>query len=87
MDVLKAALSADTSIVSYWVFLKHSVSGTRLLSSRTCHAAPGRPGLSPSREAPVKPGKKNIFELHAASTICMLLYFLMSYLGRTQIVI
>ncbi|XP_036109240.1 myosin-IIIb [Molossus molossus] len=38
---------------------KHSVSGTDLLSSQTCHAAPGHPGLSPSRGAPAKPGSEN----------------------------
>ncbi|XP_074193924.1 myosin-IIIb [Rhinolophus sinicus] len=40
---------------------KHSVPGTDLLSSRTCQAAPGRPGLSPSRAAPGKPGSENGF--------------------------
>uniref|UniRef100_A0A673U853 non-specific serine/threonine protein kinase n=1 Tax=Suricata suricatta TaxID=37032 RepID=A0A673U853_SURSU len=38
---------------------KHFVSGTDLLSSQTCHAAPGRPGLSPSRGAPAKPVSEN----------------------------
>ncbi|XP_066201675.1 myosin-IIIb isoform X3 [Saccopteryx leptura] len=38
---------------------KHSVSGTDLLSSRTHHAAPGRPGLSPLRGAPAKPDSEN----------------------------
>nr|XP_008536443.1 PREDICTED: myosin-IIIb [Equus przewalskii] len=38
---------------------KHSVSGTDSLSSRTCHAAPDHPGLSPSRGAPAKPGSEN----------------------------
>ncbi|XP_043429303.1 myosin-IIIb [Prionailurus bengalensis] len=38
---------------------KHSVSGTDLLSSRTCHAASGRPALSPSRGAPAKPVSEN----------------------------
>ncbi|XP_045874168.1 myosin-IIIb [Meles meles] len=33
---------------------KHSVSGTDLLSSRTCHADPGCPGPSPSKGAPAK---------------------------------
>ncbi|XP_059024856.1 myosin-IIIb-like [Mustela lutreola] len=33
---------------------KHSISGTDLLSSRTCHAAPGCPGPSPSKGAPTK---------------------------------
>ncbi|XP_072608000.1 myosin-IIIb isoform X3 [Vulpes vulpes] len=38
---------------------KHSVSGTDLLSSRTCHAAPGLPGPSPSRGAPATPVSEN----------------------------
>uniref|UniRef100_UPI001658F715 myosin-IIIb-like n=1 Tax=Halichoerus grypus TaxID=9711 RepID=UPI001658F715 len=38
---------------------KHSVSGTDLLSSQTCHAAPGRPGPSPSRGAPAKSVSEN----------------------------
>ncbi|KAF0870686.1 MYO3B protein, partial [Crocuta crocuta] len=38
---------------------KHSVSGTDLLSSQTCHAALGRPGLSPSKGAPAKPVSEN----------------------------
>ncbi|XP_070097293.1 myosin-IIIb isoform X1 [Equus caballus] len=38
---------------------EHSVSGTDSLSSRTCHAAPDHPGLSPSRGAPAKPGSEN----------------------------
>ncbi|ELK28202.1 Myosin-IIIb [Myotis davidii] len=54
---------APSSPKEYDVFTgypnKHSVSGTDVLSSRTCHAAPGRPGLSPSRGAPANPGKKN----------------------------
>ncbi|XP_032736175.1 myosin-IIIb [Lontra canadensis] len=33
---------------------KHSISGTDLLSSRTCHAAPGCPGPSPSKGTPTK---------------------------------
>uniref|UniRef100_A0A671DSS9 non-specific serine/threonine protein kinase n=1 Tax=Rhinolophus ferrumequinum TaxID=59479 RepID=A0A671DSS9_RHIFE len=40
---------------------KHSVPGTDLLSSQSCQAAPDRPGLSPSRAAPVKPGSENGF--------------------------
>ncbi|KAF6361850.1 myosin IIIB [Rhinolophus ferrumequinum] len=39
----------------------HSVPGTDLLSSQSCQAAPDRPGLSPSRAAPVKPGSENGF--------------------------
>ncbi|XP_038440725.1 myosin-IIIb isoform X5 [Canis lupus baileyi] len=38
---------------------KHSVSGTDLLSSWTCHAAPGLPGPSPSRGAPATPVSEN----------------------------
>ncbi|XP_039076405.1 myosin-IIIb-like [Hyaena hyaena] len=38
---------------------EHSVSGTDLLSSQTCHAALGRPGLSPSKGAPAKPVSEN----------------------------
>ncbi|CAD7690588.1 unnamed protein product [Nyctereutes procyonoides] len=38
---------------------KHSVSGTDLLSSQTCHAAPGLPGPSPSRGAPATPVSEN----------------------------
>nr|XP_044624674.1 myosin-IIIb isoform X5 [Equus asinus] len=38
---------------------EHSVSGTDSLSSRTCHAAPDHPGLSPSRGAPAKPDSEN----------------------------
>ncbi|KAM9085287.1 myosin-IIIb isoform 3-T5 [Megaptera novaeangliae] len=38
---------------------KHSVSGTESLSSQTCHAAPDRPGLSPSRGAPAKSDSEN----------------------------
>ncbi|KAM5265182.1 myosin-IIIb [Hipposideros larvatus] len=41
--------------------IKCSVPGTDLLSSRTCPATPGHPGLSPSRGAPVKPGSENGF--------------------------
>ncbi|XP_054555432.1 myosin-IIIb [Talpa occidentalis] len=37
---------------------KHSVSGIDSLSSSTYHAAPDYQGLSPSRGAPAKPGKK-----------------------------
>nr|KAF6337112.1 myosin IIIB [Myotis myotis] len=54
---------AQSSPKEYDVFTgypnKHSVSGTDLLSSRTCHATPGRPGLSPSREAPANPGSES----------------------------
>ncbi|XP_006766611.1 PREDICTED: myosin-IIIb [Myotis davidii] len=54
---------APSSPKEYDVFTgypnKHSVSGTDVLSSRTCHAAPGRPGLSPSRGAPANPGSEN----------------------------
>uniref|UniRef100_A0A8C0DW62 non-specific serine/threonine protein kinase n=1 Tax=Balaenoptera musculus TaxID=9771 RepID=A0A8C0DW62_BALMU len=38
---------------------EHSVSGTESLSSQTCHAAPDRPGLSPSRGAPAKSDSEN----------------------------
>ncbi|XP_072817215.1 myosin-IIIb isoform X1 [Vicugna pacos] len=54
---------AQSSSKGYNVFAghsnKHPVSGTGSLSSRTCHAAPDRPGLSPPRGAPAKPDSKN----------------------------
>ncbi|CAK6448506.1 unnamed protein product [Pipistrellus nathusii] len=54
---------AQSSPKEYDVFTgypnKHSASGTDLLSSRTCHAAPGRPGPSPARGDPANAGSEN----------------------------